>query len=170
MTNPYGQQQQQPYGQQPQQFGQPPQFGQPQQPYGTPSGGMPAAPYGQPVQPGQPGQPQYPQYGQQAPFGQPYGQPGAVGQDIPDYKGWAIGCIFLFWILAIFAIMKSNEVNTYKMQGNLAAAQDASRQTRTLCLIATIIGAISWAIAVIMIIVAIVAANEAVDTLNSYNY
>ncbi|WP_199435102.1 CD225/dispanin family protein [Qaidamihabitans albus] len=156
MTNPYGQPPQQPYGQQPPQYGQ-------QQAYGPPSGGMPAAPYGQ--------QPQAP-YGQQ-PYGQPgYGAPGMGGQpggqDIPDYKGWAIGCIFLFWVLAIFAIMKSNEVGTYKMQGNFAAAQEASKQTKTLCMIATVIGGIGWLIAIIMIIVAIAATGEAIDSINNY--
>src|SRR5690348_15056034 len=104
MTNPYGQPQP-PYG---------------QQGYGTPSGGMPA-PYGQQGQ-----------YGQQAPFGQPgygpgMGMPGGDINAIKEYKGWAIGCIFLMWILAIFAIMKSNEVRTFKMQGNYAMAQQASQ-------------------------------------------
>ncbi|MGW4062856.1 CD225/dispanin family protein [Amycolatopsis sp. NPDC004747] len=145
MTNPYGQQQ--PYGQQPQQPG-----------YGPPSGGMPA-PYGQ----------QPPPYGQPAPYGQPptggfgapgYGMPG--GGDInaiKDYKGWAIGCIFLCWILAIFAIMKSNEVGTYKMQGNYAMAEQASRTTKTLCLIATIIGALGCVLTIVWIIIAAVAAS-----------
>ena len=145
MTNPYGQQQ--PYGQQP-----PPQPG-----YGPPSGGMPAQPYGQPAPYGQP-----PTGGFGAPgYGAPgYGVPGGSGDinAIKEYKGWAIGCIFLMWILAIFAIMKSNEVRTYKMQGNYAMAEQASNTTRTLCLIATIIGALGWIFAIIMIIVTIAAA------------
>jgi len=77
---------------------------------------------------------------------------------IPDYKGWAIGCIFLCWIIAIFAIMKSNEVNTYKMQGNYAAAADASRSTRTMCMIASIIGGLGCLFAIVMIIISIAAA------------
>ncbi|WP_020660908.1 CD225/dispanin family protein [Amycolatopsis benzoatilytica] len=145
MTNPYGQPQQ-PYGQQP----------YPQ------SGGMPA------------------QYGQQ-PYGQPYGQPGygmPPGAGMPpgggdpnaikDYKGWAIGCIFLMWILAIFAIMKSNEVNTYKMQGNYAMAEQASRTTKTLCLIATIWGALVWVGAIIAIIISISAAAAVSHCYGSY--
>ncbi len=129
MTNPYGQQQ--PYGQQPG--------------YGPPSGGMPA-PYGQP-----------------APYGAPGGMPGGMpgGGDInsiKDYKGWAIGCIFLCWIIAIFAIMKSNEVNTYKMQGNYQAAMDASRSTKTMCTIASVIGGLGCAFAIVMLIISIVAA------------
>ncbi len=159
MTNPYGQQQP-PYGQQPQSGG----FQQPPQPgYGPPSGGMPA--YGQPAPYGQP-----PAYGQPPTggFGAPgYGMPG--GGDInaiKDYKGWAIGCIFLMWILAIFAIMKSNEVQTYKMQGNYAMAEQASGTTKTLCIIATVIGGIAWAIAIVSIIISAVA----VSTCYGYTY
>lgn len=143
MTNPYGQPQQ-PYGQQP--------VAQPG--YGPQAGY--AAPYGQPQQP----------YGQM-PYGNapyPQTQLGAQNQmgaeAIPNYKGWAIGCIFLFWVLAIFAIMRSNEVDSYKMQGNLYAAKEASDSTRTFCLIATIIGSIGWAIGIIMIIVSLSVASS----------
>jgi|GEM_PF-5597722 len=129
--------------------GQPAQPQYPQQ--GAPAYGYPQQPppgYGQPPQapPGY-GQPQPDPYGQQAFYGQPqpaFGGPPGGGEDIPDYKGWAIGCIFLFWVLAIFAIMKSNEVNTYKMQGNLPMARDASNTTKTMCLIATIVGGVGW--------------------------
>jgi len=155
MTNPYGQQG---YGQQQPGY---PQSGATPMPYGQ------SAPYGQQPQQG---------YGQQQPYGgQPYGQqpyggqPGG-GQDIPDYKGWAIGCIFLMWIIAIFAIMKSNEVNTYKMQGNIPMAQAASKSTKTLCIIATCIGAAAWTLSIIMIIVSVTAANEIADTYSRYGY
>lgn len=157
MTNPYGQQPQQPYGQQP--YGQQPQqpYGQqpPQQPpYGTPAGGMGMQSGGMPVP-----------YGQAAPYGQPspYGQPGG-GQEIKDYKGWAIGCIFLMWIIAIFAIMKSNEVNTYKMQGNYAMAEQASRTTKTLCLTATIIGGVGCLFGIIWLIFGVILATNVVTS------
>ncbi|WP_197320169.1 CD225/dispanin family protein [Saccharomonospora sp. NB11] len=150
MTNPYGQQT-------PQSAGMPAQPGQAQS-YGPPSAGMPAAPYAQQQYPQQQGYPQQP-YGQQAPYGQPYGA-NPYGPHIPDYKGWAIGTIFLFWIVAIFAIMKSNEVNTHRMMGNMAAAQEASRQTRTLCLTATWIGAATWTLSIIWIIVVVSSAPE----------
>ncbi|MDT7798786.1 MAG: hypothetical protein QOI78_2219 [Actinomycetota bacterium] len=145
MTNPYGQQQP-PYGQQPQSGGFPQQPG-----YGPPSGGMPA-PYGQPAPYGAP-----PTGG----FGGPgYGMPGGGDiNQIKDYKGWAIGCIFLCWILAIFAIMKSNEVQTYKMQGNYMMAEQASKTTKTLCLIASIIGGLGCVFAIIWIIVAATAVS-----------
>ncbi|EMD26285.1 hypothetical protein B0293_38700 [Amycolatopsis azurea DSM 43854] len=152
MTNPYGQQpgygQQQPYGQQP-----PPGYGPPSgatpAPYGQPSGATPM-PYGQPAPYGQPSP-----YGQPAPYGAPGGMPGGGDiNSIPDYKGWAIGCIFLCWIIAIFAIMKSNEVNTYKMQGNYAAAMDASKSTKTMCMIASIIGGVGCLFSILWIILA----------------
>jgi uncharacterized RDD family membrane protein YckC len=74
-NDPYGNQGQPPYGQQPGQPGQPPQYGQ--QP------GQPQ--YGQ-----QPGQPQYgqPAYGQPA-YGQPaYGQPGYGAGPAVAYASW----------------------------------------------------------------------------------
>ncbi len=84
----------------------------------------------------------------------PYGPP------IPDYKGWAIGSIFLCWIVAIFAIMKSNEVTTHQMTGNMAAAQQASQQTRTLCLVATCLGVAGWLLGIIWLIVALSSAPD----------
>ncbi|AXB47823.1 CD225/dispanin family protein [Amycolatopsis albispora] len=154
MTNPYGQQQ--PYGQQPQ--------GQPQPGYGPPSGGTPA-PYGQPSPPyGQPAP-----YGQQQPYGQPspfgggpgMGGPGGPGgsiQEIPDYKGWAIASLFLGGVLlGIFAIMKSNEVGQYKMQGNYQMAEQASRTTKTICLISTILGGLGCVVGLIIFIVSLAA-------------
>jgi hypothetical protein len=130
---------------------------------------MPAQPYGQPAPYGQP-----PTGGFGAPgYGAPgYGAPGFGGAGdinaIKDFKGWAIGCIFLMWILAIFAIMKSNEVRTYKMQGNYAMAEQASNTTRTLCLIATIIGALGWIFTIIMIIISIAAAASVHSVCSSY--
>ncbi|CAM2820481.1 CD225/dispanin family protein [Saccharomonospora xinjiangensis] len=158
MTNPYGQQM--PYGAPMQtQQGQPGQM----QP-GPPSAGVPAAqyaqqPYGQqPFAQQQYGQQAYGQqsYGQPQPYGQqPYGagMAGPHGQGIPDYKGWAIGSIFLCWIVAIFAIMKSNEVTAYQMQGNTAAAMQASEQAKTLCIVATVLGAFGWGLSLIWLII-----------------
>jgi ABC-type multidrug transport system permease subunit len=155
VTNPYGQS---PYGQQPTPgYGQPtPGYGQPTPGYGQPQPGFgqPTPGYGQPV------------YGAPAAYGQPqqpgFGAPGATGDisTIPDYKGWAIGCIFLFWIIAIFAIMKSNEVNTYKMQGNYLMAQQSSASTKNLCLIATIIGAAGWVFGILFLIIGLAAASS----------
>jgi len=157
MTDPYGQPQQpqQPYGQ---------PYGQQLPPgYGTPSGGMPV-PYGQPSGP------MPVPYGQPAPYGQaPYGQQPMYGMPayagdpamIKDYKGWAIVSLFLGGlILGIFAIMKSNEVGTFKAQGNFVMAEQASRTTKTLCLISTILGGIGCVVGIVLIIVAIVAGSS----------
>ncbi|MQA10924.1 MAG: hypothetical protein GEU98_20685 [Pseudonocardiaceae bacterium] len=152
MTNPYGQQ---PYGQPQPGYGGSPYGAPVPAPYGgPPSGGMPAAPYAQP-QPGYgppPGQQPYGMGPGMPPGG---GMPG--GQDIPDYKGWAIGCIFLAWIIAIFAIIKSNEVQTHKMQGNLVMAKQASDTTRTLCLVATILGSFGYLVGIIFLIIGLAA-------------
>jgi hypothetical protein len=175
MTNPYDQQPpfgQQPSGQQPSGPQPFPQSGpQPVQGYGPPS-----APYGQPAPYGQAPYGQAP-YGQ-APYGQaPYGAPGGgyggpPGGDInaiPDYKGWAIVSLFLGGlILGIFAIMKSNEVGQFKMQGNYAGAEQASRTTKTLCLISTILGGIGCVVGIILIIVGIVAASTVTTCYGSY--
>ncbi|SDD91066.1 CD225/dispanin family protein [Actinokineospora iranica] len=144
MTNPYGQPQ--PYGQQPPQ-GQPP--------YGQPYGQQPQ-PYGQPAPYGQ--QP----YGQPAPYGQPgygYGQPGYGDINaIPDYKGWAIATIFIGGLIfGILAIMKSNEVTQYKMQGNYQMAESASNTTKTICLIGNILGGLGCVTALIFLIVGLAA-------------
>ncbi|WP_433409679.1 CD225/dispanin family protein [Saccharomonospora azurea] len=152
MTNPYGQQM-------PHSAPMQAQPGQ-AQPYGSPSAGMPAAPYAQPYAQQQAYQQQ--PFGQQAPYGQPYGAGMAnpYGPPIPDYKGWAIGSIFLCWIVAIFAIMKSNEVTTHQITGNMAAAQQASQQTRTLCLVATCLGVAGWLLGIIWLIVALSSAPD----------
>jgi hypothetical protein len=73
---------------------------------------------------------------------------------------WAIVSLFLGGlILGIFAIMKSNEVGSFKAQGNYAMAQQASKTTKTLCLISTILGGIGCVAGVILVVAGIVAAN-----------
>lgn len=77
----------------------------------------------------------------------------AAGEEIPNYRGWAIVSVFLFWIVGIAAVAKSNEVNIYKARGNLVMAKRASNSARTLCLIATILSVA----AVVLIIVLVIA-------------
>jgi hypothetical protein len=150
LSSPYGPQQ--PYGQQPQQpqqYGQQQAYGQPSPPYGSP------APYGQ--QPGPYGQQQPYAQGYQQPYGQQpygYGMPGDINA-IPDYKGWAIATIFIGGLIfGILAIMKSNEVTQYKMQGNYQMAESSSNTTRTICLIGNILGGIGCVVAIIFFIIA----------------
>jgi hypothetical protein len=100
-------------------------------------------------------------YGQQAPYGQPapYGQqpsfggPGGDINAIPDYKTWAIVSIFFGGIFGLIAIFKSNEVGQYKMQGNYPAAEQASRTTKTLCLIGNVLAGIGCFFGLLSIII-----------------
>lgn len=141
MTTPYGQGPQQPYGQQP--------YGQPQQPYGQPQPGQ--APYGQAPQSPPYGQPQQQPYGQQ-PYGAPpigYG-PGPSGQKPPNYLGWAIGCIFLFWPVAIAAIINATKVDPAWQMGNVAEAQQKSNSAKTFCMVSTIIGVLVFIMYIII--------------------
>lgn len=153
MSNPYGQG---PYGQPPQQpYGQPPQqpYGQPSPPYGQPA--PPSPPYGQPAAYGAPPPQQaYPGYPPQQPMG--YGMPPG-GQKPSNYLGWAIGCIFLFWPVAIFAIIRATKVDGLWQTGQFQQAQEESRGARKLCLIATWVG-VSW-IALWLVITVIIAAT-----------
>jgi Interferon-induced transmembrane protein len=143
---PYGQPPQQPYGQPPQQpygapYGQPPGYGQPAPP------APPSPPYGQPAAYGAPA-PAYPGYGQQ-PMG--YGAPGVKP---PNYLGWAIGCIFLFWPVAIFAIIRATKVDSLWQTGQFQQAQEESAGAKLLCQIATWIG-VAWIVLWVVILVAV---------------
>ena len=139
MSSPYGQPPQ-PYGQ-PQPYAQPPQYGQQpypqQQAYGQPQYGQ--APYGQPAP-----------YGQQ-PYG--YGMAGyGPGAGKPgNYLGWAIGCIFLFWPLAIPAIINATKVDPAWQYGQYLEAQERSEKAKMFCMIATGLGVVVWLVNIIII-------------------
>ena len=99
-------------------------------------------PYGQPQQP----------YGQQ-PYGQPqpYGAPGGYGGGKPsNYLGWAIGCIFLFWPVAIPAIINATKVDPAWQYGNQPEAQLRSEKAKMFCMIATGVGALLWIVNIII--------------------
>lgn len=64
--------------------------------------------------------------------------------------------------------MKSNEVSTYKMQGNIPMAMEASKSAKTLCIVGTCIGAAIWVLTIILIIVSLSAANEIVSNYSRY--
>ncbi|MFL6123360.1 CD225/dispanin family protein [Actinophytocola sp.] len=141
MSSPYGQPQQ-PYGQ-PQPYGQQQQYGQQpypqqqpyaQQPYGQPPYGQ--APYGQPG------------YGQQ-----PYGVQGwsPSGGKPSNYLGWAIGCIFLFWPVAIPAIINATKVDPAWQYGQHAEAQMRSEKAKMFCTVATGLGVVVWLVNIVLI-------------------
>ncbi len=122
----------QPYGQQPPQYGQPVSG----QPYGQPTSGQP---YGQPAS----GQP----YGQPA-AGQPYGQPGPPAQ-INNNMTMSIVSIFLFWPLAIPAIINASKVNNLLQVGDYAGAQTAADESRKWSKLALIIGLVVWGLVLV---------------------
>ena len=136
MNSPYGQPQ---YGQQPQPYGQP-QYGQ--QPYPQQTYAQPQQPYAQPQAYGQPGYVQQP-YNVQAwrPSG---GKPS-------NYLGWAIGCVFLFWPLAIPAIFNATKVDPAWQAGQHGEAQERSEKAKMFCTIATGIGGVFVLVYIILL-------------------
>ena len=53
--------------------------------------------------------------------------------------------------------MKSNEVGTYKMQGNYMMAEQASRTTKTLCLVSSILGGLGCVLFLFAFLVPLIA-------------
>lgn len=100
----------------------------PQQPYNAVPPQPPVAP---PQAPGYPQQPQQP-----APH-------------ISNYLAWAIVCIFLCWPLAIPAIVYASKVNNLIAMGDYEGAMNASKNAKTFCLIATILGAVTIVLGII---------------------
>lgn len=85
------------------------------------------------------GYPQIPGYG---PYGYylPPPPPGMVRP--PNYLGWAIATIFLFWPIAIAALIKSSQVDRLWAEAQYGMSQEASNTTRTLCIVATCLGGV----------------------------
>ncbi|NLE71293.1 MAG: CD225/dispanin family protein [Actinomycetales bacterium] len=140
----------------------------PQNPYGQPSGDQPPA-YGQ--QPPAYGQ-QPPAYGQQPPaYGQqPYGQgygysaygqggyaPQPVGSPPPNHLVWAIITILLCTIPGIVAVIFATQVNSKWAMGDVAGAENASRQARTWSLVGTILGVLGIVVWLILMASGLVA-------------
>jgi hypothetical protein len=67
--------------------------------------------------------------------------PGYPPQGIapPNHLAWAIISIFLFWPVGIAAIIKSTQVEKFWMMGRPAMAEAASRSTKTLCVVCTVL-------------------------------
>lgn len=81
----------------------------------------------------QPGYPQQPQ------------QPPAIDNNMT----MSIVAIFLFWPLAIPAIMNASKVNPMLQQGDYAGAQQAASESKRWSKLALIIGIIGWVIGII---------------------
>ena len=83
----------------------------------------------------------------------PYGgypqQPQQPAPHISNYLAWAIVCIFLCWPLAIPAIVYASKVNNLIAMGDYEGAMNASKNAKTFCIIATVLGAIAIVLGII---------------------
>lgn len=163
-------------------------------PYGQPNGAPNAAPYGAPAgapapgapTPGSPygAPPAGSPYGAPAPgspYGQPnggspYGAPGGVPNGAPEVKNFLAFSIIstvLFWPVGLFAIIKSTQVKSNLNVGNYQGAVESSKSAKTLALIATIIGGLSFLASIAIIIFSFVvtglAVGSAVSTIEEYS-
>ena len=124
---------------------------QAQQPVEQPQ--APAAPAENPV-PQQPVAPQQPYNAvpPQPPVAPPPAYPQQPQQPAPhisNYLAWAIVCIFLCWPLAIPAIVYASKVNNLIAMGDYEGAMNASKNAKTFCIIATVLGAIAIVLGII---------------------
>jgi beta-lactamase regulating signal transducer with metallopeptidase domain len=99
---------------------------------------------------------------------QPYGQPPAQyaprqqgHAPPPNYLVWSIISIFLFWPVAIAAIIKSTSVDRLWAEGRADLSHQASKTAKTLNIVALIIGVV----VIVLVIVLIIAAAAAVSQL-----
>jgi hypothetical protein len=75
------------------------------------------------------------------------GQPGQP--QIDNNMTMSIVSIFLFWPLAIPAIMSASKVNPLLQQGDYAGAQAAAADSKKWSKLALIIGLIAWGIGIV---------------------
>jgi hypothetical protein len=82
-------------------------------------------------------------------------QPGYSSQPprIDNNMTMSIVSIFLFWPLAIPAIINASKVNPLLMQGDYAGAQAATAESKRWSKLALIIGLIGWAVGIVCCIV-----------------
>jgi hypothetical protein len=82
-------------------------------------------------------------------------QPGYPPQppQIDNNMTMSIVSIFLFWPLAIPAIINASKVNPLLQQGDYAGAQAAAAESKRWSKLALIIGLIAWAVGIICCIV-----------------
>ena len=92
-------------------------------------------------------------------------QPGYPGQppQINNNMTMSIVSLFLFWPLAIPALINASKVNTLLQQGDYASAQAAAEQSRKWSKLAIIIGLV-WYVVVIICVIAVVALSASTAT------
>ncbi|WP_319463873.1 CD225/dispanin family protein [Micromonospora sp. RTP1Z1] len=79
-------------------------------------------------------------------------QPGYPQQQPPQIDNnmtMSIVAIFLFWPLAIPAIINASKVNPLLQQGDYAGAQAAAAESKKWSKLALIIGIIAWVISIV---------------------
>ncbi|MEV4757382.1 CD225/dispanin family protein [Micromonospora sp. NPDC049559] len=98
-------------------------------------------------------------------------QPGYPSQPPPQIDNnmtMSIVSIFLFWPLAIPAIINASKVNPLLQQGDWAGAQAAAAESKKWSKLALIIGLIGWAISIICCIIYVVVIAAAANSGSSY--
>jgi hypothetical protein len=70
-------------------------------------------------------------------------------QQVDNNMTMSIVSIFLFWPLAIPAIMNASKVNPLVQQGDIAGAQAAAAESKKWSKLALIIGLIGWAVGIL---------------------
>ncbi|UJR34488.1 hypothetical protein I4U23_021896 [Adineta vaga] len=82
--------------------------------------------------------------------------------NVPEYRTWSIlNILFCFFVLGIFACMKSEETRNRKCSGDLQGALKSSKSAKILNIFATILGIISIVIFSILV---------ATKTIKLYSY
>ncbi|MER7458186.1 CD225/dispanin family protein [Micromonospora sp. NPDC126480] len=94
-------------------------------------------------------------------------QPGYPPQPprIDNNMTMSIVAIFLFWPLAIPAIINASKVNTLLQQGDYAGAQAASAESKKWSKWALIIGLVLWAVSILCCIASFALSASSTNTL-----
>ena len=77
------------------------------------------------------------------------GYPGQSPQQIDNNMTMSIVSLFLFWPLAIPALINASKVNPLLQQGDYAGAQAAAAESKKWSKLALIIGLIGWAVGIV---------------------
>jgi Interferon-induced transmembrane protein len=83
-------------------------------------------------------------------------QPGHQPQQIDNNMTMSIVSIFLFWPLAIPAIINASKVNGLVAAGDYAGAQAAAAESKKWSRLALIVGLIVWALVLVCCILEVV--------------
>jgi hypothetical protein len=101
-------------------------------------------------------------------MGQP-GYPGQPPQQVDNNMTMSIVSIFLFWPLAIPAIINASKVAPLVQQGDVAGAQAAAAESKKWSKLALIVGLIAWGIGIVCCIIYVVFIAAAASTTASLN-